>query len=808
MSANRHRARNPAHPLFGAGDFRLRARAVSARPPHLSMPILPHPNRIPRTPLRSAPPPILFALAALVFSASAGPAANPGPATATAPPARPPTAAPQTIAGLIAPLRNYQDEKQQGPPAAAAAAVCREVLAGGPDRLRAVIDLVRVPGKEPDLEPRYTLHALAMMVGQPGREADRALFVTALATALDGAYPAPVKSFLIAQLQLAGDPSAVPALARLLGDDTLRDDAARALAAIGGPAAAAALAQALAATPPTAARLPLIQALGAGGDLQSAANLQPLLADPDPDIRVAAARTLARAADATAADPLLAATRNTEPPAKHQLAAACLLLANRLVDRGDPAAAAKMFKELLLFGTGAADLHVRSAALLGLARTDRPANDALATIATALDDPALAQAAIMAGAATAGDRATGRWLQLLATATPERRAKIVTLLGIRRDPAARPALIAELAADNNDLAAPATAALGELGAAGDEAALGVLVDLLGSPEKSRAGGARTALARVPGTVADRLLAAALLTAPSAAAKEILDLLARRKAQEQLGAALAAMRDEDLTVRLAAIAAVGALGTETQVPLLLDVFFEDRADPKERETAERAIIQIGNEELTRALVAAPLLARLAAADNRARVGLIRLLGAVRPAAGLGPVRLAARDPDPEVLDAGIRALASWTDPAAADDLLAIARTTPDEKYHIMAVRGLAAMLRQKNVPRDKRFPLCEEALRICRRAEEKKQVLGAISGAINFWDAETSAAGLTLVEHYLGDDALTDEACSAAIDLARRACDRGPAETKAKAAAVARKVLDLTTNNDTKRRARELIDSAH
>ncbi|MFQ5630129.1 MAG: DUF1080 domain-containing protein, partial [bacterium] len=92
-------------------------------------------------------------------------------------------------------------------------------------------------GGDLQTQAEFALGLLAEAVTRPEYAAKRKMFNRALGKALQGDLTPENKTFLIAQLQIAGNDAAVPVMAALLGDPRLADPALRALAAIRTPKA-------------------------------------------------------------------------------------------------------------------------------------------------------------------------------------------------------------------------------------------------------------------------------------------------------------------------------------------------------------------------------------------------------------------------------------------------------------------------------------------------------------------------------------------------------------------------------------------
>ena len=238
-----------------------------------------------------------------------------------------------------------------------------EIHKGGREAVLGVIDLLGQPGPGLDFKPHYALHCLALLVGGLADDAPRRAFAEALASQLGGERPKPVQAYLCQELQWAGAKESVPALGKLLGDAELCEPAARALAAIGDAE------QLLAAMPGATAaiRLTLVQNLGVVRGEKAVEALRKAVADPDADVRAAAAWALANLGDAGSADLVLKAADAHQGWERIQETKACLLLAEQLLAAGKKAEATKIYTHLRDTRTDESEKYIREAAERGLA---------------------------------------------------------------------------------------------------------------------------------------------------------------------------------------------------------------------------------------------------------------------------------------------------------------------------------------------------------------------------------------------------------------------------------------------------------
>src|SRR6185369_7034595 len=128
----------------------------------------------------------------------------------------------------------------------------------------------------------------------------------ALVATLESDRPSAVKEFVLRELQVCGGPEVGEAIGKHLGDTTLADAAAAALAAIRGDTGIAEFRRALASAQGRI-RLIAVQNLGVLRDQQSVDALAKATIDADADLRTAACWALANIGDPAGVDACLKA---------------------------------------------------------------------------------------------------------------------------------------------------------------------------------------------------------------------------------------------------------------------------------------------------------------------------------------------------------------------------------------------------------------------------------------------------------------------------------------------------------------------
>jgi len=214
-----------------------------------------------------------------------------------------------------------------------------------------------------DSKARHAIHALVHHLWTIKDDATRAVFTAALAAPLGSDKPKEVQAFLLAQIQLSGSKSAVPAIARVLLDEELCDPACAALLAI-REGAAAPLREAL----PKAkgrVKLAIVQALGVLKDAAAAPLLRPIMKDEDRDTRIAACWALASIGDVESIDALIAAT-DSQGWERTKSVKNCLVLAETLAAMNRKPQAARLYRHLHESRKDPRENYIRETAQRGL----------------------------------------------------------------------------------------------------------------------------------------------------------------------------------------------------------------------------------------------------------------------------------------------------------------------------------------------------------------------------------------------------------------------------------------------------------
>jgi HEAT repeat protein len=613
-----------------------------------------------------------------------------------------------------------------------------------------------------------------------GDEAARADLETRLLAVLGAADSTrAAKQFCCRKLAMIGTVKAVPALEPLLADMDLSHMARYALERIPGQEASKALGGA-AGKLSGQLKIGMINSLGARRDAASTPMLIGLLKDSDPQVASAAASALGRIGAKDAAGPLMEYVAAAPTATQGAAYDAALELATSLIGT-DKAAAGAIFEKLY-----AADrpIRVRCAALRGLA-TVRPAETTPEILkALASDNPLFRGLAVSLIKDIPGAEATAQFAAQLTKLPPDGQAALIDALAARQDPAARQAVLEAAKSTNDKVAIAAVAAMGSVGNAQD-------VDLLvaaASAGGDKGAAARASLQRLKGKDVDSALVAALDKADPAGKVQIIGALADRAAAEAAPAVEKLVASDNAEVRQAAIAAIGVLGTEKQIPALVAAL-RSAKDAAGIEAADKALAAICTRVKAKAVD--DLQAGLSGASPEVQASLYNALARAGGQKALATLVTAAKAGN----DGAVRALATWTAPNAITPLLDIASTSDNKVHRVLAIRGVIYLARLKETPQADALAALAKAMTLADNPE-KLQVLAAL-GEI------PTIESFKMLAPCVEDKALAEAACSAAVKIAPKVMDKD----KNLVRATIEKVVANTKNQRTKRDAEKLLGPA-
>jgi HEAT repeat protein len=520
-------------------------------------------------------------------------------------------------------------------------------------------------------------------------------------------------------LRLIGGDTAVPALQAMLADDRTGDMALFALQQIPGKAAGKAL---LAALPASrgAARTSLIAALGERRDADAVPSLAPLLGQAD--TAGAAALALGTIGGAKACEAVLAAFPSASPALKPLLGGAAMRCAEQALAAKRPAEALSVYEALAV--DASLPPPSREAAALGRMSAAGPRAAAMVMEYLRGRDELLQEAAIARIAQFVPASGIGPVCDALPQLPTASQVKLLAVLSGYPKDAVLPTV--RRAADSSETDVR-MAALTALASVGDESVVVFLVESAARAKGPEQAAARSTLGMLKGNRVDETLLSLLSRKPEASIEgELLLAVADRRIFPAKGVVAAALGSDSLRVRVQALKALRAIGTPSDIPVVLNRLVTT-ADDSELVEAETTTVALAATVVAGEGRARTVTARLQSETTAAaRIRLLGVLALVGDSRALPAVRVALADPDAGVRDAAVRALSSWPNVSARDDVFRLARDTRDETQRLLAIRGMVRLiaLDRNRLPSAAVADL-QLAAGFAWRTEEQRLVLGAL-----------------------------------------------------------------------------------
>jgi len=592
----------------------------------------------------------------------------------------------------------------------------------------------------------------------------------------------PGKQFACQMLRLVASHQCVPAVAKLLVDETLSHMARNVFLGLNDPAAGDALRQALEKTQGQV-RIGIINTIGDRGDRGSLKALAALLTESDAATIDSALASIGKIGGGKAADALDA--MNVADSAKPAWAQAYLRCAGGLAVQGEPARAQNMCRALL---DGNYPSPVRAGAFRELVFAQKAQAVPMIVQTLGSKDKLMNRAARAAVVSVPGHAATAAFAQQLTALTPEAQATLLGALAARGDAEGLTALVNKLVAD--DHATIREAAIQALARLGNASSVPVLAAALMDPANGAL--ATRALVELRGEgVAESLIQQAE-SGDVALRASVLGVLADRKQIEALPVARKLANGDNAKLRQAAVEVLSKLGTQEDLQRFCDAILT-RKDDGEREALAGAISAIGSRLPDKVKRDDCVLQTFAKADAPTKVQLLATLSAFGGDTALQATRGALAEPG-EVRKAAVRSLAEWPDTAPLADLRKVAHEEKDRAIQVLALRGCIKMIGKSGLKAEEKVQAFREAMELSTRPDEKRQVLGEISRVGH-------ADSLKVVEPYLNDEYLKREALQAYERIAESLTGRQPAIAKE----ALQKVLAAATDEGLREKARAALE---
>jgi len=525
--------------------------------------------------------------------------------------------------------------------------------------------------------------------------------------------PAAQKAITCKKLAVFGSKDAVPALAPLLHDKQLISWARIALEAIPGPEADQVLRDAMG-TLKGRSLIGVINSIGVRRDTGAVAGLTERLKDPDAEVASVAAVALGKIGSEPATKALRQSLASAPESVRSAVAEGCIYSAERLLADGkatdaaaiyDEVAAADVPKQRVLEATRGAILARKSEGIPLLVKLLRS------------DDKRQFQMGLMTARELPGKAVADAVAAEMAKATPQRGALLLSVLADRDDVSASPVMV-QIATSG---AKPTRiAAIRVLKNSADASSVPTLLKIAVEKDDEVAGAARAALAEMPGEKIDAQIVERLPNARGKTRLILIGLVGQRRV-EATPSLLKAIDDSDAQIRSAALTALGETIKQDDLAVLIARVASPKnaADTPIAEKALRAAcVRMPDGEAC----ASELSAAMTKVPVATQIKFLEILGALNNARSLAALSVAAKSRTDKLQDAATRLLGETMTLDAGPVLLDLAKTLPDGKYKVRALRGYIRLARQFNMPQRQRIQMCVDALNVSRRPDEQKLIL--------------------------------------------------------------------------------------
>jgi HEAT repeat protein len=452
-----------------------------------------------------------------------------------------------------------------------------------------------------------------------------------------------------------------------------------------------------------------------------------------------------------AANALVAVLAAAPADLKTVVAASVTKCAEGFATAKNERAALPLYNRLL--GESALPESIRKAAMIGKISTS--GDQAAAVLMNQLQgaDAGMQEVAILKIKDILKPDAIGGVAALLAGLPEASQVKLLAVLSGYPQDRVLPAV---LQATKSSSAPVKIAALKALESVGDASTVSFLAETAAKARGPEQSAARGALNLLKGRPVDEAVLTLLTAKPSEEVQvELLLAIAERRDFTAKSVVGALLDSSSSRMRIQALKTMRTIGTPSDMPAILAFLIKtgEEAERAEAVTTVAALAQkIANPD-GRANSVKGMLA--SEKDAKARAQLCGVLGRIGDDSALPALRTAAKDQNEEVVDAAVRALASWPTPAASDDLTLLARESKNETHRLLALQGLLRMIGlERNRRPEAVVADLKQASQLVSRPEEKRLILGALTRF-------ACADALALAEGFLGDASVKAEAQAAA-----------------------------------------------
>ena len=293
--------------------------------------------------------------------------------------------------------------------------------------------------------------------------------------------------------------------------------------------------------------------------------------------------------------------------------------------------------------------------------------------------------------------------------------------------------------------------------------LSVLMQIAIEADAELAQTAKATLADLQGEKVDSQIVELLPTAKGKSYPLLIELVGQRRINA-VPVLLKALDHSDRMVRSAALTALGETVTLKGLSVLVSQVVAPK-HPGDAPVAQQALKAASIRMPDREACASELATALKRSPAATKSTLLEILSDVGGTKALNTLGSTAKSDDSELQDTASRLLGKWNSVDAASILLDLAKTAPENKYQVRALRGYIGLARKFAMPEQQRAAMCQKALDASRRPAEQKLVLEVLK-------LHPSTAALKLAINAMQVPDLKDEATRATLVIAQKICGKG------------------------------------
>jgi HEAT repeat protein len=358
------------------------------------------------------------------------------------------------------------------------------------------------------------------------------------------------------------------------------------------------------------------------------------------------------------------------------------------------------------------------------------------------------------------------WTNELAKADTTEKAAIITMLGNSHARSALRAVIKELKNENQKVVLAAIKASGQIG---DDKILNNLFQVLKSGDDEDDLAVQNALMVMKGHDLPQRMEKQLAYMPPGGQVALINVLAARRAHEQIGVVLPLLSSNNTAVHDAAYSSLKHLAEEDNMERLLDLLASSTQN-KDAMEVQAAIIAVIGQMKDRSTQTVPVLAQMDKADAEKKPLYFNILAAIGDKKSLNAVSKAFEQGNIDAKHTAITALSQWVDISAAPQLFTIAKTNADAGLKDQALRGYIETISKSNYPAEEKVIYLRDAMEVAQTVQQKKLILQQTTNNKTF-------PALLFVGSYLYDPQLHEEAANSVAGIALTSKDFYGSEVK-------------------------------